>query len=140
LSARPYPEGPPIRDVAHARLLARFRAQLPPGVRFRTEVPLRQDRDQRAWDGEIQAADGTCKLEAETALRDLQATDRKIALKMADDRVERVILIVSDTRGNRRVLREHRELIRDRYALDTTAVMRAIRTGRIPERSGIAVL
>ena len=34
LSVRPYPEGTPLRDAAHARLLARFRAGLPPSVRF----------------------------------------------------------------------------------------------------------
>jgi transcriptional regulator with XRE-family HTH domain len=28
LSARPYPEGPPLRDVAHARLLTRFQRRV----------------------------------------------------------------------------------------------------------------
>lgn len=77
LSARPYPEGVPIRDVAHARLLARFKAELPPTVKLRTEVPLRLDRDLRAWDGELEAPNGTCKLEAETVLYDIQAQERR---------------------------------------------------------------
>jgi transcriptional regulator with XRE-family HTH domain len=140
LSARPYPEGPPIRDVAHARLLARFRVRLPPTVRMRTEVPLRMARDLRAWDGELEAVNGTCKLEAETALHDLQATERRIALKMADDGVDRVILLVADTRRNRRVLREFEGHIRARFPTSMRSVMRELRAGRLPERSGIVVL
>ena len=140
LSARAYPEGPPLRDAAHARLLVRFRARLPPTVTLRTEVPLRREDDLRAWDGEVKAGSETCKLEAETALHDLQATDRRIALKMADDGVDRVILLVTDTRRNRSVLAGFGPLISDRYPLRTRQVLRALRSGRLPDRSGIVVL
>jgi transcriptional regulator with XRE-family HTH domain len=140
LSARPYPEGPPIRDVAHARLLARFQAQMGRPLRFRTEVPLRFANDLRAWDGEIVAPDGRCKLEAETVLHDLQAADRRVALKMADDHVERVILLIAATRRNRAVIGEFRVLIAARYPADTREVLRDIRAGRLPVRSGMALL
>ena len=139
LSVRPYPEGVPLRDAAHARLLARFRADLPPSIALRTEVPLRLDRDLRAWDGELETLDGTCKLEAETSLVDLQATERRIALKMADDHVERVILLVADTRRNRRVLGEFRGALAARFPLATRDVMRELRAGRLPEQSGIVL-
>jgi len=140
LSVRAYPEGVPIRDAAHAGLLARFKAVLHPMVRLRTEVPLRLDNDRRAWDGELKAGGDTCKVEAETVLSDLQATERRIALKMADDHVDRVILLVADTRRNRRVLSEYRELIAARFPLGTRAVLRELRAGRIPGQSGIVLL
>jgi transcriptional regulator with XRE-family HTH domain len=140
LRARPYPEGPPIRDAAHARLLGRFRAHLPASVRLRTEVPLLLDHDLRAWDGELEVSDETCKLEAETALRDLQATERRIALKMADDGVSVVVLLVADTRGNRRVLQEFAGLVAERFPLGTREVLGRLRSGRLPERSGVVVL
>jgi transcriptional regulator with XRE-family HTH domain len=139
LSVRPYPEGPPLRDAAHARLLARFRRELPRTVRLRTEVPLRVGGGLRAWDGEVQALGENCMLEAETILHDLQATERRIALKMADDAVERVILLVADTRRNRRVLREFATLVSDRFPLGTRDVMRELRAGRIPARSGVVL-
>jgi transcriptional regulator with XRE-family HTH domain len=139
LSARPYPEGPPVRDAAHARLLARFRAELPPSTSFRTEVPLGRGSDLRAWDAEIEDVDGSCKLEAETVLADLQATERRIALKMADDSVECVILLVADTHRNRRVLREFREMLRARFPLDTRQVLRELRAGRLPDQSGVVL-
>ena len=148
LSVRPYPEGEPIRDVAHARLLSRFKSRLSASISLRTEVPLQRGapspgggrRDLRAWDGELLASGKTCKLEAETVLHDLQATDRRIALKMADDRVERVILLVASTSQNRQVLREFGELLRTRYPLTTRGVMAGLRDGDLPIASGIVVL
>ncbi len=140
LSVRPYPDGSPIRDAAHARLITRFRTQLPGVFEFRTEVPLRLGQDLRAWDGEFRLGDDSVKLEAETVLHDIQAMDRRIALKMADDRVERVILLVADTKRNRRVLKEFRELLRGRYPLDTRPVLRALREGHLPSDSGIVVI
>ena len=68
------------------------------------------------------------------------ATDRRIALKMTDDDVDRVILLVADTRRNRRVLREFRELLRERYPLETREILTALQEGRLPSKSGIAVL
>ena len=154
LSARPYPEGPPLRDIAHTRLLSRFRARLPSSIRLRTEVPLAFDRDLRAfdrdlrafdrdlraWDGELVTDAGTCKLEAETALYDLQATDRRISLKMADDHVDVVVLLVADTQRNRSVLREFGALLENRYPIGTRGILGALQAGRLPERSGIVIL
>jgi transcriptional regulator with XRE-family HTH domain len=140
LSARPYPEGPPLRDVAHARLLSRFRGRLPPAIEFRTEVPLALRGDLRTWDAEIRAHGQTCKIEAETVLRDLQATDRRVALKMADDDVAIVVLLVAATRRNRSVLRELRDLVRERYPFQTRDVMAALRASRIPDQSGVVVM
>jgi transcriptional regulator with XRE-family HTH domain len=140
LSARPYPEGPPLRDIAHIRLISRLQVELSPPLRFRTEVPLGRDNDQRAWDGEVFDAGGSCKVEAETALHDVQATDRRIALKMADDDVVRVLLLVAESRRNRRALREFRHLVSARYPLGHGTVMRELRAGRLPERGGVVVL
>lgn len=140
LSARAYPVGSPIRDAAQTRLLTRLQAQLPAHVKLRTEVPLRLAGDLRAWDGQIEAINGTCKLEAETVIYDLQAMERRIALKMADDHVEVVILLVADTPRNRQALREYRELLAARFPLDTRAVMKRLRAGHVPERSGVVVL
>jgi transcriptional regulator with XRE-family HTH domain len=52
LSARAYPGGSPLRDEGHRQLLGRFRALLPAGAGWRTEVPLPLQGDQRAWDAQ----------------------------------------------------------------------------------------
>jgi len=140
LSCRPFPQGPPIRDAAHARLLSRFKARLAPAISLRTEVPLQGDRERRAWDGELAIERATCKLEAETVLYDMQAMDRRIARKMATDDIGRVVLLVADTRRNQRVLREFRPLIRNRYPLATREIMAGLAVGRLPTASGCVVL
>jgi transcriptional regulator with XRE-family HTH domain len=140
LRARPYPDGSSIRDAAHARLLLRLRRELPEEIRMRTEVPLRNERDLRAWDAELTVGGDACMLEAETVLYDLQATGRRIALKMADEGVEWVILLIADTPRNRRTLREFRPLITERFPLDTRAVMRDLRDGRLPKQGGVVIL
>jgi transcriptional regulator with XRE-family HTH domain len=140
LSARPYPDGDPIRDAGQARLITRFQDRLPADARLRTEVLLGIPGDIRAWDAELTLGGDRCPIEAETALRDLQATDRRIALKLADSGETRLILLVADTIANRAVLRAHRALLRNRYPLDGREVWRAIRLGRVPEQSGIVLL
>jgi hypothetical protein len=54
--------------------------------------------------------------------------------------VTRVILLVADTALDRDVLRAHRELLRDRYPLDSREILAALRVGRCPDRGGILVL
>ena len=93
--------------------------------------------DRRAWDATLTLGGERCPVEAETAIRDLQATDRRIALKMNDAGIAMVILLVADTAANRIVLRAHRDLLRDRYPLDGRAILRALRAGRVPDTSGI---
>ena len=73
-------------------------------------------------------------------LHDLQALDRRLARKMKDDEVDRVVLLVADTRRNRRVLREFQPLIRERYPLSTCQVVGSLSDGNLPSASGCAVL
>ena len=139
-SGRAYPDGDPVRDAAHARLLERFKGILPPGTPWRLEVPLPIPRDPRAWDGQCVLEGSAVYVEAEMRLFDLQALDRRIALKRRDGNVELVILLVANTHANRRHLAEHRESIRRSFPLDTRGVLAAVRLGRCPSASGVVVL
>ena len=140
LSSRPYLHGDPIRDAGHARLLERLHRELPEGTHWRTEVALARRGDPRAWDAQCRLTWVTIAIEAEMRLSDLQAVDRRIALKRRDSGVAIVILLVADTVGNRRALAAHRESLRSSFRLDTRAVLAALRDGRAPTASGIVVL
>lgn len=140
LAARAFPAGSTLRDASHVALLKRLQAELPASVRFRTEVPVSGDRDGRAWDGRMDLTGGCVHVEAETRIRDLQALDRRMALKQRDDGVDRVILLVSDTRTNRAAFREAKPLLATRYPLSGRAVLRALRAGKCPEGSGVVLL
>jgi transcriptional regulator with XRE-family HTH domain len=135
-----YPAGPPLRDAAHLRLLADFEARLPPGVDCRREWPIPHDRDRRAIDlvlvGGLPQPIG---VEAETELSDLQALERDINLKKRDARLGRMILLVRESRRNRRTLRTA-DALRRSYPLETRAVLAALGRRRDPGADGIVVV
>lgn len=139
LSVKLYPSGPPIRDVAHLRLLSLLVEQLSPAWRVTQEAPIPIDGDRRAWDLRL---DGPTSIgiEAETRPGDLQAIQRSIHLKQRDSGVARVILLVRGTRRNRLLMREFVPALRAAFPLRTAEVMRALREGRDPGADGIAVL
>jgi hypothetical protein len=99
-----YPAGDPIRDAGQQRLLDRFRARLHPGLEMRTEVPLPIEADLRAWDAVIRGVGWRRPAEAETVLDDIQALERRLALKVRDGGVDGVILVIANTPRNRRAL------------------------------------
>ena len=139
LSVRAYPAGDPIRDLAHARLLERFRRELHPSLRWHTEVPFPDPRDLRAWDAVTGREHWRVGIEAETVIDDTQALDRKLALKTRDDNVDHVILLVADTPRNRRAL----AVANASFAalpLRTREILAALRGGLEPRGSGVLFL
>ena len=101
----------PIRQVMRSgiagqqRLIARLRARLPEDTDL-ADGGAAPDRGRRCAPG-MPSSTGTgwsVAVEAETVLDDLQATERRLSLKVRDGGIERVILLVADTRRNRRAL------------------------------------
>jgi len=84
LWVRAYPGGPPVRDVAHLLLLARFEARLPPSVQCHREWPIPNSHDRRALDVYLAGLPLRTGVEAETMLDDTQALQRDINLKRRD--------------------------------------------------------
>jgi transcriptional regulator with XRE-family HTH domain len=140
LSVRVFPAGEPVRDAAQVALLERLHARIARTSRWRTEVPMPLERDLRAWDAMIDGPEGPVAVEAETRLSDLQALERKIALKRRDSGIDIAILLVNDTAANRRILRMHRESLRAGFPLDGREVLAALRAGNRPTASGVVVL
>jgi transcriptional regulator with XRE-family HTH domain len=140
LSARAFPAGGPLRDAAHARLLARFRACVASTLRWLAEVPVSNLGDSRAWDATIRGIDFVIGVEAETRVRDLQALDRRIALKRRDGHVDAVVLLLANTRSNRAVVREFSGVLQVNFPLASAPLLAALRSGRNPGASGIVLL
>lgn len=139
-SLRAFPAADPARDAAHISLLARLRRRLPDGAPWEVEVPLPIPGDLRALDARSKLAGQLVGFEAETRLTDAQGLERKVMLKKRDARLDRIIVVVSDTRLNREFLLIHREALRPAFPLDTRAITAALSRGAIPELDGLAVL
>ena len=72
-------------------------------------------------------------------LDDLQATERRLSLKVRDGGIEHVILLIADTRRNRRAL----DAAPNAFAAlsrDGRRILAALADGRPPDRSGIVIL
>lgn len=141
VSLRLYPAGDPVRDAGQSRLLDRLRGHVPPRSRWRQEVPLRGRDDARAWDAVIDGTGCADAVEAETRFVDTQATERRIALKLRDDpSVAHVVLLLADTRLNRRTLAAVRDSLLATYPIDARVALARIADGRCPGGNAIVVL
>lgn len=139
LWVKTFPVGPPIRDAGHLRLLSDFEARLPSSVRCEREWPIPGDRDRRALDLVLIGLPRRTAVEAETSLRDLQALERDMNLKRRDATLERMILLVRDSRRNREVLRTA-DALRRAFPGSTRSVLSAFRRGLDPGTDGIVIL
>lgn len=134
-SIRLYPGGPAVRDAAQSSKLSRFLRSARPPLWFRVEVPLPivGDRpERRAWDAMIYGGGARTAIELEMRLRDVQATRRRHELKRRDDSPDHFLLLLADTRHNRRLLPEFAELFAGLRRLRPTAVRAALEAGRHP--------
>jgi len=139
-SVRLFPDGDPVRDAAQLKLLERFRLRLPDGIRWHTEVPLPIPGDLRAWDGMATLRGRRAGCEAETRLGDIQALERRLALKLRDGAVDVLIVVVADTAANRGALARHREVLRPLLPQDGRQVLAAFRAGHLPDQNGLLLL
>lgn len=146
-SLRFFPSSDPIRDAAHAALLERLHAICHPSLGWRTEVPFPGPVDRRAWDAVISNVHtvgpqprNRIGVEAETRPNDVQALDRKLALKERDGDVDRVILLLSDTRHNRAFLHGPGASLRTRFPLDGRRALLHLAAGTDPGSNAIVLL
>jgi transcriptional regulator with XRE-family HTH domain len=105
LRARAYLGPDPLRDAPQRQVLARLTSLLPVGAPLRTEVPFPLAGDQRAWDAMTRLWGLRVGIEVETRVTDWQAKERQLMLKRRDGGVDRLILVLADTRHNRTVVR-----------------------------------
>jgi transcriptional regulator with XRE-family HTH domain len=134
-----HPDGDPVRDKGHLALLARFRSRLDPGLGWRTEVAKPIVGDRRSADAVITGLGFGVLIEAETHLDDVQALERSIAGKQRDVGIDRVVLLVSDTRHNREVIGRVAEL-RRRFPVETRPCLQALRRGGDPGGDALVIL
>jgi hypothetical protein len=96
--------------------------------------------DRRAWDAVISGVGFRIGVEAETRIRDVQELLRRIALKKRDGGVDRVILLVADTRANRATLRAFDAVLKSSFPVSSRDALAALGSGRDPGGDAIVIL
>jgi transcriptional regulator with XRE-family HTH domain len=136
VSVKLYPVGSRIRDEPQLRLLAHLRTLVHPVFRWLAEAPVGGQGDLRAWDVRL-TGPVTIGIDAETRLLDIQALQRRVELKRRDSGVDRVVLVLADTKHNHRVVREFRAALLPSFPLGTRDLVESLRSGRDPGGDGI---
>jgi hypothetical protein len=134
-SARLYPNGATVRDAAQAPRLLAFLSNVGAPLTYRTDVPLPRLGDLpelRAWDAVIRGGGERTGIEFESRITDMQATTRRHNQKRADDPVDHFVLLVADTKHNRRVMNELAGLWGDLRQLRSFDVQKQIKDGEHP--------
>jgi len=140
LSIRAYPAGDPLRDAAQLALLERLRVRCHRLLAWRAEVPLPLPGDLRAWDATVTGLEFRAGVEAETRLRDLQALDRRLALKERDGGLDRLILLVLASRANRSVVRAHADSLALRFPVPGALALQRLEAGVDPGGNTLILL
>ena len=140
LSARAYPGGGGIRDAAQLKLLGRFRPRVSGEFTWQTEVGMPIQGDLRAWDVALSGGSIRIGIDAETRLRDIQAVDRRVMLKLRDSGFDRAIVLVAATRANRLALREVGSSLHGNYPVSARAALLALSAGVDPGGNSLIML
>ena len=97
--------------------------------------------------GDLRACDATaiCSsfragIEAETRFRDIQALDRRLALKERDGGMDRLILLGLDSRANRSLLRESGSQLLIRFPVSGARALELLGVGVDPGGNALILL
>jgi DNA-binding XRE family transcriptional regulator len=138
---RAFPGGSPLRDAAQLRLLARLRLIIGGAWSWGTEVPVSANPlDRRAVDAVLMRMPHRVGVEAVSRMLDSQAQTRQILLKQEAAGLDRMVLLLADTRHNRSALVDGAQTLGPAFPLRHRDVMRELRAGRLPSANGIVLV
>jgi transcriptional regulator with XRE-family HTH domain len=141
VSLRAFVAGSPLRDAGQLRLIARARPVIGHAWTWQTEVPVSRDpRDRRAFDAVLTGPAGRIGLEAITRLTDAQAQVRAVTLKQGVASLDRMVLVLADTRHNRAAVAEAAPTLKAAFSASTREVLGTMRAGRLPPANGIVLV
>jgi transcriptional regulator with XRE-family HTH domain len=140
LSVGLHPVGEPLRDKGHQALIARLRAILSPAFRVIAEAPLPTLGDRRAWDLLLRLPQQLIGVEAETSIRDMQTLVRHTHQRERDGGADVVLLVLADSRTNRRLENQLRQALGPSYGAAPRALLKSLRNGQPLPGSGVVLL
>ena len=138
ISLRTFPAGQPLRDRAHVELLQRFRRAVGSEWSWHSEAPLPIPGDKRAWDRLLRGRGLVIGVEGETRPTDIQAMQRRLALKKRDGGVDRLMLVLADSVWNRRLVRSNE--LQPGFPIPGKMALAALAAGRDPGGDSVVLI
>lgn len=136
--------GDPIRDKGQQSLGKRFGVLLSPLWRVTHETLLPLPGDRRSWDKLLRLSGATPRhlvgVDLETRIRDIQALVRRTRERERDGAVDQILLVLSDSSTNRRLVTELREALGPAYATSPRMLLNALRQGLALVGSGVVLV
>jgi hypothetical protein len=126
LVAQAVPDGTAYRDAGQHRVLEAIRRCVRGDAPWRAEVPFPNAGDRRSWDAVTRSGGLRVGIEAETRPRDGQELQRRLNQKRRDGGVDRLLLVLPDTRSNRRFLADHGDSLAVDYPTSQLDALRAL--------------
>lgn len=144
LSMGLHPLGDPIRDKGQQALARRFESPLSPRWQVTSETLLPMPGDLRSWDKLLRLRDETPRyvvgVDLETRIHDMQALVRRTRLRERDGQVDAILLVLSDSATNRRLVDELRTMLGPSYATSSRSLLGALRSGTRLAGSGVILV
>lgn len=139
-SLRFFPTQRPVRDEGQMELLAAFTRRMHPAWLHRHELPMPRAGDLRAAD-QVSSIQG-CRILVEAYRRfvDYQAQVRAVRGKQRDLGTERVVIVVEDTRVNRRAIQAAGAELRRSFPLAARKLFAALAAGQDPGADALVLL
>ena len=136
-----HPAGPALRDKGHRALAGRLKAVLGDGWQVAgEEVPFPMPGDPRHWDLLLRRLDQIVGGECETRIRDEQELVRRMRGRERDGGVDEILLVLSDSAHNRRLVESLRAALGERYLTSPRKLLAALRRGERLAGSGVVLL
>lgn len=139
LGAGLHPVGDGLVDRGHQALLKRFRALVAQSVRVGAEIRL-MNGGGRSWDLLLRIGRQQVGVEAETRVRDAQALVRRVRGRQHDGGADAILIVLSDSRHNRALAAELREMLGSEFQTEPRRLFAALREGRVLPGSGVLLV
>ncbi len=139
-----HPIGDPLRDRGHQALAQRFDRILSPSWRVTNEALLPNPGDRRAWDKLLRLMHAAGRhivgADLESRIRDVQALVRRTRARERDGGVDSILIVLSDSATNRRLVGELIHALGPDYATPRRLIVAALRDGRPLPGCGVILL
>lgn len=144
LAVRTYRIGDAVRDRGQLALGSRFEALLSDRWRVTDEALLPGAGETRAWDKLLRLIDSSSPylvgVDLETRIQDIQALVRRTRGRERDGRVDAILIVVSNSAANRRLVDDLRRALGDGYWSKPRRIARALGAGERLPGGGVLLL